>query len=704
MEVYKLLSNKLRLVVLSLLAAIPLLLIQSVSAAEESPFTEEELAYIAGCEALKVGYVNDRRPVSFTGANGTLEGISRPIFDRIAEISDLEFEYVEIPGGSITYDYLREQGFDFVTSVEYNEENLSARGILISQPYLTGRKVIVADEDFQFDTATHFRVAISTGSQTIKKVLADHYPNFELVDYASTEECFDAVSSGEADLLIQNQHIAEYWLYKPSYENLKVIPIFELDDRLCFSAVTPLERDGDAVWHEKELQISIINKSIDLMTEAEIAGYTITAVTEHKYRYTFGDILYQYRYTILLVSAALAAILLLLALNMRTQLRAIHDRAEAKAKGAFLSAMSHEIRTPLNGLIGLNYLMAQHLDDRERTQSYLKQSSTVAQYLKSLVNNILDMSKLKDSDMPLDKKPLSLPQLLSTAETMVRGSMEDKGISFTMDAELPHPAICGDEMRILQIFVNILDNARKYTPEGGTVTVKVRQAQTAGGIQTTAEFFDTGIGISVSFQKQIFEPFTQERSTVSRGDQGTGLGMAICSTLAKSMGGSLTVQSKLGLGSTFTFVFTAEEAELPEETPTPEAVGTNGTKPHILIAEDNDLNADILTELLTEAGYETTRAMNGKEAVTLFRKSEPGEFGIILMDILMPELDGCQAAEAIRALDREDAKSVVIIACTANSFTTDRDRALASGMNDFLAKPIDMEKLLHLLEQYAELL
>lgn len=691
----------LRLVLLSLLTVAALLVVQPACAAEESLFTEEELAYISGCDTLKVGYVDDRKPVSFIGESGTLEGISRSVFDRISEISGIAFEYVEIPGGSITYDFLREQGFDLVTSVEYNEENLNARGILISQPYLVGRKAIVADRSFQLDVNTHLRVAISTGSQTIKKVLADQYPNFELVDYSSIEECFDAVSKGEADLLIQNQYVVEYWLYKPRYENLKVVPIIELEDKLCFSAVTPLDREDNDIWHEKELQISIINKSIAFISDAEIAGYTITAATDNMYRYTLADACYQYRHSILIAGAALIAIFLLLLLNTHSRIRAIHARAEAKAKGDFLSAMNHEIRTPLNGLIGLNYLMEQHIDDKERMQTYLHQSSSVAKYLLSLLNNILDMSKLQENDIPLELKPVSLSVLFSAADRMLRSSMEEKGLNFQLDTELPYPVVLGDELRILQVLVNVIDNARKYTPEGGNVTVTVRQEQTGEGIRTTAEIADTGIGMSVEFQKQIFEPFTQERTTVSRGNQGTGLGMAICATLAKRMGGSLTVQSKLGLGSCFTFTFLAEQAVQPEVTSVPEPHSADRPKPRILIAEDNELNCQVLVELLTEAGYETVCAGNGKEALTIFRNSAPGEIGIILMDLLMPEMDGCTAAAAIRLLERKDAENVVIIACTANTFNEDRQRALDSGMNEFLAKPIEIAKLLQLLEKYT---
>ena len=319
-------------------------------------FTEEEQAYIEKESVLKVGYVCDRRPVSYQGENGELAGISRQIFDKISEISGLNFEYVALPPGDITYEYLLNEGFDLVTSVEYNKENQNARGILMSDPYLSSRKVIVAKEGLNLRKDAHFTVAISTGSQTLKKVLTNQYPNFKLVNYPSIEDCLKAVNQGDADLLIQNQYVVEYWLYKPIYNDLVVIPMLEMLDQLCFSAVVPLEitNDEDPVWREKKQQISIINKAIAQMSEGEVSGYIIGSTLEDMYKYSISDFLYQYRYTVLILGIAFVVICILVYVAIHFRIRSIRDRSDAKAKGDFLSAMSHEIRTPLNGLISRN--------------------------------------------------------------------------------------------------------------------------------------------------------------------------------------------------------------------------------------------------------------------------------------------------------------------------------------------------------------
>lgn len=671
--------------------------------AEANLFDENEKAYIEEEKTLKVGYVSDRKPVSFTGDNGELSGISRMIFDRIAEISGLNFEYVEIPQGEITYDYLLEAGYDLVTSVEYNEENKKARGILISNPYMSSRKVIVAKEGLKFNTNDSFKVAISTGSQTIKKVIKNQYPNFEIVDYSTMEDCLEAVNKGEADLLIQNQYVVEYWLYKPIYRNLVVIPVMEMKDELCFSAVTPLDASGEK-QEEGELLISIIDKSIKQMSDAEIAGYAVTSALENMYEYTFSDFAYQYRYMIIALGIALVLIIGLICMSFSFRLRSIHSKAEAKAKGDFLSAMSHEIRTPLNGLISLNYLMSQNINDRNKMTDYLKQSSAVSQYLLSLLNNILDMSKIQEKQMKLEKKPVDLELLLSAVETLEKGAMENRKINFSMDVDLVYPVIEGDAIRIQQVILNLLDNACKYTQKGGRVNLKVIQKlNNDGNILTEVHVIDNGPGMSEEFQKKIFMPFTQERRTVSQGNQGTGLGLSICALLAENMGGHLSVDSRINEGSHFTFAFLGKQSEHYDDKDKDllqgENIAAKYDKQYILVAEDNELNGQLMVELLEGEGFKVRRVVNGKQAVKVFSESAEGECKVILMDLLMPEMNGFEATKAIRALERPDAETVKIFASTANTSQEDRDRAFSCGMDDFIAKPINISELFEKLQK-----
>lgn len=673
------------------------LFIPSAHAESGPDFTDDERRFIASCGSLKVGFVQDRPPVSFSDEEGELQGISRYIFDRLESLTGLEFEYVPLPAGSVTYDYLFTQGFDLVTSVEYNPENMSASGILMSEPYFSSRKVVVAPQDLVFDPDASLSVALSSGSQTIKKVLARIYPNFTIQDYPSVTACFDAVSRGEADLMILNQYVVEYWFDKPRYEGLKVIPVPGMDEQLCFSAVVPIGGTYSTAHERGEALISILNRAIAAISEDELGSYTIRAVMEDQYDPTLSDLIYRYRHSVAILAVSAVVIIALAGLLIWTRMRSMEAKVEVKTKSRFLSTMSHEIRTPLNGLVGLNYLMAKKLDDPERLNEYLSQSTATANYLLALVDDILDMSSLQDRKLEIKTAPLNLVLLTESCELSVREELEKKGLVFTVDPVLPHPVIVGDGIRIRQVILNILDNARKFTPEGGHVTLTARQKEENGLIVTSFAVSDTGRGMSAEFQRELFDPFSRELETVSKGNQGTGLGLAICHGLAKAMGGELTVESKVGEGSTFTFTFPAEEAESEPESSVPAPGRTAPAKTRVLVAEDNELNGEIMLELLADEGFEADLACDGKEALDMFASSAPGTYGLILMDLLMPNMDGCQSARAIRQLGREDAGTVRIVACTANNYPEDRERARSSGIDDFIPKPVDVPTLLSIL-------
>lgn len=257
--------------------------------------TAEEESFIASHKYIKVGYVQDRIPVSFSNKKGRLSGMSKYIFDRICKLSGFKFEYIPLPAGDITYEYLLDQDLDLVTSVEYNKENQNANGILISEPYLSSRKVVVSKGDLEFSPDANLTVAISSGSQTIKKVFGKNYPNFKLLDYPSIPACFDALNSGEADLLIQNQFVVEYLISKPKYNDLKVIPVLGLDDQLCFSAVVAFSDFEGQSQEDGQMLINILNKAIAAMSEDERANCIIQGVMENQYKFTISDFLYRYR-------------------------------------------------------------------------------------------------------------------------------------------------------------------------------------------------------------------------------------------------------------------------------------------------------------------------------------------------------------------------------------------------------------------------
>ncbi len=381
---------------------------------------------------------------------------------------------------------------------------------------------------------------------------------------------------------------------------------------------------------------------------------------------------------------------------IRFAILSINADAKAKAHEEFLSNMSHELRTPLNAIIGFSELMQKNPGDKEKMKNYLRKSGATARYMLSLINDILDMSKIQAGKVDIVNAPFSLTDVISTLESVTRGQMDEKNITFTVETDINSDSVIGDETHLEQILVNILSNARKFTGEGGRVTFRVHQTTPdAGKVTTVFEVEDNGIGISKEFQKKIFDSFSQERSAIRNSIKGTGLGMSLSYMFAKAMGGNLTVSSKLGEGSLFTLTLPCEisgkacpAVYTPEKPP-----ALPGHPLNILVVEDNDLNAEILTDTLSMIGMTTVRAADGKEAVEIFSASKPYAYDVILMDIQMPVMDGYEATKTIRRLDRPDVATIAIFACSANTFREDREKAYASGMNDFIAKPIDMNKL-----------
>ncbi len=424
----------------------------------------------------------------------------------------------------------------------------------------------------------------------------------------------------------------------------------------------------------------------------------------------------QSRRFIFLTSGSLGAAILLCILLFFCLLHfwktSLAAKANAAARYSFLNRMSHEIRTPLNAILGLNHLMRSSLHEPEKLKDYLEKSAGTSEYLLSLINDILDISKLEQSSISMSHESFSLLKMTEDLQNMMKERFAEKGIAFHTEYSLLQPIIFGDEMRLKQVLLNILGNAAKFTPSNGSVHMTISQSSSgpaANQCTISINIQDTGIGMSEEFQKHIFEPFSQEEKKKNQqlsepSIRGTGLGMAISHMLIRQMGGTLEVKSQLGKGSLFCISLPAELSTAPADSPAaPEDMkkAVQGTK-HILIAEDNSLNAEILTEILQQAGFRITLAVNGAQAVEAFAAAAPYTFDCILMDAQMPVMDGYTAAQSIRKLPRADAASIRIYATTANTAPEDRTRAKEAGMNGFIAKPIDVKKLFEAIQTKKE--
>ena len=390
--------------------------------------------------------------------------------------------------------------------------------------------------------------------------------------------------------------------------------------------------------------------------------------------------------------------------NGQLEARLLAAEESNQAKISFMSNMSHEIRTPMNAIIGIDSVALRDPDLPPHAREQFEKIDASARHLLELINDILDMSRIDSGRMELCPEVFSAAELLDQVCAMIRSQCDEKGLDFIARSEIgAEERFIGDAMKLRQVLINILGNAVKFTPVPGSVTFTAEKSAVYDDRQTLRfTIRDTGIGMGKDFLAHIFEPFSQEDGTRTSRYGGSGLGMSITKSIVDMMNGEIRAESKKGVGTTFTVILTLKRAEsAAPAAPVPEAAESAAALAgrRVLIAEDMELNAEILTELLELEDVGADWAENGQLAVERFSGSPPGTYDAILMDIRMPVMDGLAAARAIRALDRPDAKTVPIVALTANAFEEDVQNSLQAGMNAHLAKPVDTEKLYELLRE-----
>ncbi len=700
--------------------------------------TAEEQAFCGRTGEITIGCPVDNCPILFVNEKtGQLDGISIDILNMISAETGLTFRYQALPSGGITYQYLQESGIDMVAGVEYNTVNMRSSGIVMTEPYIQTQKVFVCKRGVVFQPDSPMVIAVASGSQTMEQVIHEQYPVFQVVFYNSAEDALSALLAGKADAVLQNQYMTERILGKPIYEDLRVVAAASIGDSQCLACIVPINSDKENILSDDTaLLLSVINKGIACLDADQVSFVTIKRAAENAYQFTVWDTLYRYRFaiTLLLISVLVIAVLLrknhLLRLKHAEQLAtqerarelaAINERmteqqlllidslklAEEgnRAKTNFLFNMSHDIRTPMNAILGFAEIARRDIGDTGKTLNCIEKIQASGKSLLHLIDNVLDMSKLETGNVALTEEVCNLEESLEAAWKVLQPELEKKQITFRNDlSAVKNKWVYCDKARISHILYNLFTNAVKFNKQGGSVLVTVRQE--TSNIQEYAAYEirvkDTGIGMTQEFLSHIFEPFERERtSTISR-TQGVGLGMAITKNLVDLMGGTIQVFSEVQKGTEFVLQFTfklyAPEQQILDKSA--HAIDFSGKR--LLLVEDNELNMEIASELLRDAGFLVETAQNGRIAVEMVQNSAAGYYDAILMDIQMPVMDGYQASREIRSLVKKELAQIPIIALTANVTDEDKKEALASGMNAHIAKPLDVtvmyEVLGHILQ------
>lgn len=661
-------------------------------------FATDEVRFINEGRTVKIGFYKDTRPLSYLNKNGEYDGIYIQILKMVAERSGISIEFCPMERSVYWKNALMAGDIDFY--IGSNNVKLSDdEDIVLTNSFMAYNAVIVSKNNFVLTDET-VTMVLTKG----RKYWADRTGlKTDLIYCESAKECLEALEDGRADVTLLNVIEYNYLSKNERFSNLIGW------DNHRYQYGTSLAASGKA----DPVMFAVVNKALGLVSKSERESIINQYMNISYDSYDLRDYFYRTKNVILVavIVMVLFGMFFIFISRIRKrsysmlekkngELRAAIAEAERanQAKTEFLSHMSHDIRTPINGIMGMLNIAENNVGDMERQADCRMKIRTSASHLLSLINDVLDISKLESGDVELASECFNLREILSSCAVIVDGQASEKKITLTTDFDgpekLPHEYFLGSPLHIKQILINIAGNAVKYNKPMGSVTFGCRElSEENGTARICFEVTDTGIGMREEYLKHIFEPFTQEDSGARTNYQGSGLGMTITKKLVDKMGGTIQIESKPGEGSKFTVVLPLKIAEslvVDEENPSAEPDdGIAGRQ--VLLVEDNELNQEIAQYMLTENGLDVTVASNGKEAVELFTRSDPYTYHIIFMDIMMPVMDGYEATRQIRALDRPDASEVPIIAMTANAFAEDVKAAMDAGMNEHMAKPVEPE-------------
>ena len=677
--------------------------------------TGEEKAWVKEHGAIKMGFLTSDSGVStYDPATGEITGT---ITDYIQFAKDclgnqeLEFQMVGYDSKEAELDALKSGEIDMVFHFDQSPNLAEEYRVACTNTTWTSNMLAVTNKQHFNENQTN-RVAVPQNRLSLTRYLAVYYPQWEIVDCATPEDAAKLVKDGQADCFVtgvsnQENYSKKYDFYSVPLPN---------PAKSCFAV-----NSGNGIL------LSILNKTIKAMPANMLTG-ALAMYKSAARKVTLGEFIRDNFVMVLLggsifVAVILLAILKLLQkarkaeaaarkaandtqeLNAKLQIAAENAESANRAKSTFLFNMSHDIRTPMNAIIGYADLAARHSDEPAKLEKYMENIQICGQNLLVLLNNVLDLARIENDRTEIEYSVSDVEKDFRNCIAMFQNQADSKGQTLTVTTHLLYPYIYADVPHLTEICTNLVSNAVKYTGACGTIHCDVTQkpGKKEGWCDTVITVADNGIGMSQEFQKHIFEPFERERTSTVSKVEGSGIGMGIVKKLVGLMSGTVEVESRIGVGSTFTVtipsrIASQEETQAKRDTTSSDKKSLLGVK--ILLTEDNDLNAEIAAELLQEEGCTVDRAKDGVECVDMLEKAANGTYQLILMDIQMPVMNGYDAAKKIRRMEDPQKADIPIIAMTANAFSEDRQEALDAGMNDHVAKPINMNVLVPTIRKY----
>lgn len=638
---------------------------------------------------IRVGYFDDKFPFSGT-RDGELSGILKTVLDTIAQ----QYGITIITQPYTTTDEMRaaieKKEIDLAGPIIRDLDVLEQMGAVATDAiYEVTPVVIYNGHSFDENSAV---IATTGASLYSDQIVSVSSKDITTRKYATFNDCLQAILDGEADATI-----------------IASARINELDDnplmkKLSFAEIANRQKLVMVTMKDDRRVGTIVNKAIaqsaSLLTGVVLAENSVT-----NDRATLHELVQANAGTVMFIAVAIIGVLLLLlsrlVVGQRKLEAALAEAREANAanvaKTTFLNSMSHDIRTPMNAIIGFTNI-ALSMSPEEKVRNCLEKIMKSSDYLMSLINDVLDISRIESGKIKYEPVPCDITEITDTVLAVAHGFLQGRNIEFAVTRGTPTAKyVYADELRIREVLINILSNAIKFTKDGGTIRFEVEDQPVGDGkhVEVRYRISDTGIGMSEEYQAHLYEEFSQESDGARTNYKGTGLGMAITKRYVDMMNGEIHVKSRQGVGTTFTVELPLRIADVaPEKKSETGCTERDLQGIRVLMAEDNDLNAEIAITLLEEKDMVVTRAIDGQDVIDQFRAAPAGSFDLILMDIMMPQLNGYEAPQAIRSIaDRPDGKTIPIVAMTANAFAEDIAAAHAAGMNGHLAKPIDMDEV-----------
>ena len=644
---------------------------------------------------IRVGYLKDNLP--FCGEeNGKLTGILGTVLDTVQEKYKITIKAVPCSTGEQMNEALQSGEIDIAGPIIQDFDTQEQFQVILTDEIFDITPVVIyKGKEYNSSLSTIAATETSLYSGLMVSLL---FPDAEIKQYDTQEECLEAVANGKVGATVI-----------PS-SKINLLNESSLTKSLSFAEMAKRQEVGMFTTRENRRAATIINKAIEQSSNV-LNGVVLAQNSVSEKKMTLRDVFAEYGGLAVGVSFVIIFVLLLLVyflfVSRKKQMEALKEAQNANAaniaKTTFLNHMSHDIRTPMNAIVGFTDIAMKRKPDKE-VENCLKKIRQSSEYLMTLINDVLDISRIESGKLEYKPVPVDLRDMINTVLSIARGYIENRDLNFHVSREeLKTPYVMADELRIREVLLNIISNAVKFTKDGGTISFAAENAPGNDEHHIIARYHisDTGIGMSEDFQTKIFDEFSQENDGARTSYKGTGLGMAIAKKYVDLMGGKIEVSSRQGVGSTFTVeipLLIAERVLTEEKEKLRKKIDLHGL--HVLLAEDNDLNAEIAVALLEEQGMIVTRAADGKSALAQFCNTAPGTFDLILMDIMMPEMNGYETTKAIRNLsDRPDGKEIPIIAMTANAFAEDVQAALNAGMDDHVAKPMDMNILISAIEK-----